>query len=124
MKYLERSFSVASGFGEGTKEKGRFIWDKAQEKLVRAEDYVPPSEALSAPIMVDRFYEGLKSPDGVDIGSRGKYRDYLKATGLAPGSDFSQGWYENRRKEMAREEATQRKSDIIAAFKEQRERHG
>jgi hypothetical protein len=50
----------------------------------------PTAEAKSAPIMVDRFYENTVAIDGkTDIGSRKKYREYLKQTGFCHASDFS-----------------------------------
>jgi hypothetical protein len=117
VKYLDKSFSVASGFGEGTKEKGRFVWDEAQKKLVRAEDYAPPSRALDGTIMVDRFYEGQRALDGTDIGSRRKYNDYLRARGLTNAGDFSPGYYERVRQEKASEEKRERRADVIEAYR-------
>jgi hypothetical protein len=35
-------------------------------------------------------YDNLRSTDGVDISSRTKHREYLKATGLAMASDFKE----------------------------------
>jgi hypothetical protein len=126
VKYQNKSFSV-SGAGDSAYEegyervfgdrkpvvRGRWIWDERTQKLVRAEDYVPPSEALSAPIMTDRFYEGVRTVDGVDIGSRRKRRDYMKARGLADGDDFSPGYYERVRREKQAEERRDRKQDLI-----------
>lgn len=58
-----------------------------------------PEEARSAPIMVDRFMEGAVTQDGVDIGSRRKRRDYMKATNSADASDFSRGFIEKVKKD-------------------------
>jgi hypothetical protein len=120
VKYLERSFSVASGFGEGTKEKGRFIWDESQQKLVRYEDYVPPSRALDAPIITDRHYEGARATDGTDIGSRRKHQEYMKLNGLAPANDFSPSYYDRVRKEKAAEEKRERREAVIETYRESR----
>lgn len=49
-------------------------------------------EARSAPIMVDRFMEGAVSTEGVDIGSRQKRRDYMRATGATDSSDYGKDW--------------------------------
>lgn len=57
------------------------------------------NEARSAPIMVDRFMEGARTQDGIDIGSRTKRRDYMKATGSADTSDFSRGFIEKVKKD-------------------------
>lgn len=45
-------------------------------------------EARSAPVMVDRFMEGAVSTEGVDIGSRQKRKDYMRATGATDKSDY------------------------------------
>jgi hypothetical protein len=39
----------------------------------------------------------------------------MKERGLAPGSDYSPQWLENRRKELAREEAKERREDVARA---------
>lgn len=124
MKYLERSFTVATGFGPGQPgSQGRWVYDAKQQKLVRAEEYQPEQHALHAPIMLDRFYEGTQTVDGVDIGSRAKRRAYMKAKGLADFDDFSPGYYERQRAEQAREEKRERRETIIDNYKQYRETH-
>lgn len=56
-------------------------WDPSREE-----------QAKNAPIMMDRYYENTKALDGTDIGSRRKFRDYLKARGLTHASDFKNEW--------------------------------
>jgi hypothetical protein len=77
-------------FGEPSKERGRFVWDEAQGRLVRAEDYHAPERALDAPIMMDRFYENTCATDGVDIGSRRKHRQYMRERGLTTVDDYKE----------------------------------
>lgn len=79
-------------FGKKEIQRGKWVWDEAQMKLVRAEDYIPPERAVDAPIMVDRFYEGQVTPDGVDIGSRRKHRQYMRDNGLTTSDDFTETW--------------------------------
>jgi hypothetical protein len=102
-------------FGDRPIQRGRWIWDEAQQKLVRAEDYVPPAHAVNAPIMVDRFYEGTKSTDGIDIGSRRKHRAYMKDRGLAPADDFSPGYYDRLKREQKREAQKSRRETVARA---------
>lgn len=72
--------------------------------LVDASSAPPlPEEARSAPIMVDRFMEGAVSTEGVDIGSRQKRRDYMRATGATDASDYGPGWSERIRGERERQ---------------------
>lgn len=51
------------------------------------------------PVFTDRFMEGHTTVDGVDIGSRRKRADYMRANGLAEASDFSPAFYEKKRSE-------------------------
>lgn len=51
-----------------------------------------PELATNAPIMAGRFYENIAMTDGTDVGSRKKYREYLKRTGSTPASDFKDHW--------------------------------
>lgn len=91
---------------------------KANERgFVSWEDYGGSSEtrALDAPVMVDRFYENTKATDGTDIGSRRKHRDYMKANGLAPASDFSTGFYEKVKRDDARQDAKELREVVSRA---------
>lgn len=40
----------------------------------------------------DRHYEGLQAPDGTDIGSRTKHREYMRRNGLTMADDFKGEW--------------------------------
>lgn len=43
--------------------------------------------------MIDRFYEGARSPvDGSDIGSRAKRREHMTAHGLVDADDYKGQW--------------------------------
>lgn len=86
-------------------QRGRWIWDASVGKLVRAEDYVPPTRALDAPIITDRIHEGTTFDEGnrvVDIGSRSKRREFMKRTGLEDSGDVSKSWLENQKRERER----------------------
>lgn len=88
-------------FGADRKpQRGRWIYDPAQGKCVPADEYVPPEAKHGAGIMVDRFMEGDRAPDGTDIGSRRKRKDWMRATDSVDYSDFA-GAREQRRKEEA-----------------------
>ena len=50
--------------------------------------------------MVDLFMEGDRSPDGVDIGSRKKRKDWMRAADVVDHGDFK-GAREKRRKALA-----------------------
>ena len=50
-----------------------------------------PARALDA-LTSDAIYDGLKAPDGSDISTRSKHRDYMKRNGLTTVDDFTQTW--------------------------------
>jgi len=94
-------------WGDRPVQRGRWIWDEAAQKLVRAEDYVPPSMARDAAIMVDRFMEGQSTPDGADISSRTKRKAYMAAHGVADYDDFK-----NVRAKAAAEKEAKRRGEF------------
>ena len=55
------------------------------------DDYDAPARADSA-LWGDRSYEGMVAPDGTDISSRTKHREYMKAKGLTTMDDFKDSW--------------------------------
>jgi hypothetical protein len=70
----------------------------------------------------DRHYYGLKAPDGTDISSRKKHREYMKRNGLTTVDDFKNTWKEKAKEREAfftgtdRRESEQRKRDIAEAI--------
>jgi hypothetical protein len=64
-------------------------------------DYQAQAERSGSNLMVDRWLEGSRTTDGVDIGSRRKLNDYMKAAGVAHASDYTQHW---ERAEQTRQE--------------------
>ena len=80
-------------FGKSSGQRGRWIWDPVQKKLVEPHLYRQQERALDAPIMVDRHMEGLSSPvDGSDIGSRRKRKEHMKRHGLVDAEDYKGVW--------------------------------
>lgn len=49
---------------------------------------VVPTTALSFVLAGDRHYEGLRGPNGEDIGSRTKHREFMAQSGLTTVDDF------------------------------------
>jgi hypothetical protein len=84
--YRESHTRALGEFKPGS--RGRWVYDEAQRRLVRAEDYVPPARAVDAPIMTGRCHEGQIAPDGTDIGTRAKRAAWSRATGCADYDDF------------------------------------
>ena len=61
------------------------------ELIEVTDDYDSPARADSA-LWGDRNYEGMVAPDGTDISSRTKHREYMKATGLTTTDDYKDSW--------------------------------
>ena len=62
------------------------------ELIEITDDYQSPMRADSGALWGDRSYDGLQAPDGTDISSRSKHRDYMKATGMTTADDFKDTW--------------------------------
>lgn len=62
------------------------------ELIEITDDYQAPMRTDSGALWGDRSYDGLRAPDGTDISSRSKHRDYMKATGLTTADDFKDTW--------------------------------
>jgi hypothetical protein len=94
-------------FGDRKPQRGRFVWDAQAKKLVSAEDYVPPEAKHGAGIMVDRFMEGDRAPDGTDIGSRQRRKAWMAATDSVDFDDFK-----GARERRAKEEAARKRGEF------------
>jgi hypothetical protein len=75
-----------------------------------------PPRAMDAPIMSGRFYENTKATDGTDIGSRSRYRDYLKRTGYTNSSDYPPEYMEKKKRERELSDHKERREVIAKAF--------
>lgn len=51
-----------------------------------------PDRAVHNALAGDRHYDGLRAPDGTDISTRTKHREYMKRHGLATADDFTDTW--------------------------------
>jgi hypothetical protein len=112
----------ARTFGEPTpgSKGGRWIYDAQQQKLVRADEYVPPSRAIDGTVITDRWYEGARTLDGEDIGSRRKRAEYMKRKGYVDGNDVTPAYVERVRAEAAREAKRERRGAIEESYRRHR----
>lgn len=53
---------------------------------------VVPTAGLSNALAGDRHYENIRGPNGEDLSSRTKHREFMKATGLTTADDFNSTW--------------------------------
>lgn len=71
----------------------RWIQDRKTGELIEVTaDYQPEMRTDSGALWGDRSYEGMQAPDGTDISSRSKHRDYMKANNLTTMDDFKDSW--------------------------------
>jgi hypothetical protein len=71
----------------------RWIQDRHTGELIEVTpDYQPEVRTDSGALWGDRSYDGLRAPDGTDISSRTKHREYMKAKGLTTMDDFKDTW--------------------------------
>ena len=71
----------------------RWIQDRKTGELIEVTaDYTPEMRTDSGALWGDSSYDGLRAPDGTDISSRTKHREYMKATGLTTMDDFQGTW--------------------------------
>lgn len=59
------------------------------------------ASAERMPVFTDRYLEGDRAPDGTDIGSRAKRRDWMRQAGVADASDYRQYWERARQQREA-----------------------
>lgn len=111
-------------FGDKKAERGRWVYDEAQQKLVRAEEYQAPERAVDAPILAGRFYEGVKAVDGEDIGSRAKHRDYMRRHGVTSFSDFGPDYAERQQRKKREEERRSLRTTLERKFHEINDKPG
>jgi hypothetical protein len=76
-------------------------WFNPETKEMQDHPYRPPEERSGLQLITDAWYEGARAPDGTDIGSRTKHRNYLKATGLAVADDYKGVWAAAEKKREA-----------------------
>lgn len=104
-------------FGKGGGERGRFVYRDGG--LVRVDSAWTDAETRAGK-SEEEVYGHDTTADGVDISSRRKRRDYMRATGVTDFSDFSPEWREKQKKSIERERDTSRKTDIIESYKKWR----
>lgn len=107
-------------FGKDRKpQRGRFVWSEQAQAMVEVGQDWTDAETRAGR-SEEEVYGHLQTTDGVDISSRTKRREYMRATGVTDASDFSQDWYSRRRKDAEREKDQGRKRDLIESYKQLR----
>ena len=103
----------------------RWIQDRKTGELIEVTaDYIPEMRTDSGALWGDSSYDGMRAPDGTDISSRTKHREYMRATGLTTTDDFSQTWAKAKqeRERLYTQGGTFRRQDIERAIHQLQER--
>lgn len=61
-------------------------------KMERCITVAPGFSGLANALAGDRHYDGMRAPDGTDISSRTKHREYMRRHGLTTVDDFKGTW--------------------------------
>jgi hypothetical protein len=88
------------------------------EMVEITDDYQPEMRTDSGALWGDRHYDGVKAPDGTDISTRTKHREYMKRTGLTTADDFKETWAQAKanRERLFTEGGTFRRQDVERAI--------
>ena len=71
---------------------GKRRWVQISGKLVEvSDDHVSPPMHHGR-VHGDTHYDGLRAPDGTDISTRAKHREFMKRNNLTTVDDFKQTW--------------------------------
>lgn len=96
----------------------RFIYPgNGADPIEVDDDYSPPPREHGR-VHGDAHYDGLRAPDGADISTRTKHREYMKARGLTTMDDFSDSFRraEAQRMEVRRGVDPGRRAQIARAI--------
>ena len=82
------------------------------------EDYTAAMRTDSGALWGDRSYDGMKAPDGTDISTRTKHREYMKANGVTTMDDFKETWAQAKvsREKYMTEGGSFKRADIERAI--------
>ena len=97
----------------------RYRWNDETQALEEVSPDYDPHDPVSGPV-TDLYMDGVRSTDGVDIGSRKKRQAYMKANGLADTSDYTQTWEKaaKQREAIRRGEDSTRREAIARAMQQ------
>ncbi len=103
-------------FGNVKPKRGRTVYTSGGEPLpepIEVGDDWSADAGRAQTTTEELVYGGVKTPgDGIDISSRKKHREYLKANGLAMASDYSPGFREREAARKDREETKKVRAQV------------
>lgn len=97
----------------------RWIQDRKTGELIEVTaDYIPEMRTDSGALWGDQSYQGMRAPDGTDISTRTKHREYMKANNLTTMDDFKDTWAQAKvsREKYMTEGGSFKRADIERAI--------
>jgi hypothetical protein len=103
----------------------RWVYRKDENGEMQAIEILSDAELqlrLNAPVIGDMHYEGLRGPQGEDISTRTKHKEFLKASGLALADDYKNEWAQAQKQRDAFQQGASskdRREQLARAFHQQ-----
>lgn len=88
-------------------------------QMERELSVVPAMSGLANALAGDRHYDGLRAPDGADISSRSKHREYMRRTGLTDAGDFAGTWNQTAKERAELRQGTLKDKELRNTVAEQ-----
>lgn len=77
----------------------RYRFDEASQSMVEVSSvYMGEGYSAGGRVSEGEIYDGARTLDGVDISSRKKRREYMKATNTTDPSDYKRHWVDTKEK--------------------------
>jgi len=73
----------------------RWVYRKDEDGVMQAVEIMSDAELqmrVNAPVIGDMHYQDMRGPQGEDINSRTKHKEFLKSSGLALADDYKNEW--------------------------------
>lgn len=95
----------------------RYRWDTVKQRLVPVStEWVPTARQVARADV--SYMDGVSTTEGVDISSKRKRREYMKAHNLADHDDFKGQWAKQEQERIAGtpQERRERRNDVAEAM--------
>lgn len=115
-------------FGKGKKvERGSWVWDSGQNKLVPRDEYTGPNAGDEFAGMLKPLDPFTSPVDGTVITCRSKLRDHNRKHGVTNVADYGEGYFERRGKEKYNDmtgNTREAKNERVETIKAAMRKHG
>lgn len=70
----------------------RFVYDRDSGAVVEVASQAEREHQARNAFTSEAIYDGLCAPDGADISTRSKHREYMRRNNLTTADDYTQSW--------------------------------